>query len=229
MRVYNITHPRSTLSPLFYEWYTVGMKELEVGAVLSHAWELFKKNPWILIGVLVLTFVISTISSSLFAPRGEGGVLAIVDFFVQILISLSLMNFFLKAYEHVEQVKVMDAWDPRQYLSYLGISLLLGIIMVIGYILLIVPGVIATVMFIAAPYLVVDKKMGPIEALKESKKLTEGKRMQLFYFVLAILGINIVGAIPLGLGLFVSIPVSMLAMVHVYRTLERSVQPVPVA
>jgi uncharacterized membrane protein len=205
------------------------MKELEVGAVLSHAWELFKKNPWILIGVLVLTFVISTISSSLFAPRGEGGILAIVDFFVQILISLSLMNFFLKAYEHVEQVKVMDAWDPRQYLSYLGISLLLGIIMVIGYILLIVPGVIATVMFIAAPYLVVDKKMGPIEALKESKKLTEGKRMQLFYFVLAILGINIVGAIPLGLGLFVSIPVSMLAMVHVYRTLERSVQPVPVA
>jgi uncharacterized membrane protein len=84
-------------------------------------------------------------------------------------------------------------------------------------------------MFLAAPYLVVDKKMGPIEALKESKKLTEGKRMQLFYFVLAILGINLLGTLALGIGLFVSIPVSMLAMVHVYHTLERSVQPVPVA
>jgi uncharacterized membrane protein len=211
------------------EWYTEGMKELEVGAVLSHAWELFKKNPWMLIGVLLITFIVSTISSSLFAPRGEGGLLSIVDFFVQILISLSLMSFFLKAYENVEQVKIMDAWNPNQYLAYLGISLLLGIIMVVGYILLIVPGVIATVMFLAAPYLVVDKKMGPIEALKESKKLTEGKRMQLFYFVLAILGINLLGTLALGIGLFVSIPVSMLAMVHVYHTLERSVQPVPVA
>jgi uncharacterized membrane protein len=179
--------------------------------------------------VLLITFIVSTISSSLFAPRGEGGLLSIVDFFVQILISLSLMSFFLKAYENVEQVKIMDAWNPNQYLAYLGISLLLGIIMVVGYILLIVPGVIATVMFLAAPYLVVDKKMGPIEALKESKKLTEGKRMQLFYFVLAILGINLLGTLALGIGLFVSIPVSMLAMVHVYHTLERSVQPVPVA
>jgi uncharacterized membrane protein len=70
--------------------------------------------------------------------------------------------------------------------------------------------------------LVVDKGLGPIQALKESSLLTHGVKWKLIFFTIAVGFINLLGLLCLGVGILVSWPVSMLAYVHVYRFLSRA-------
>jgi uncharacterized membrane protein len=69
------------------------------------------------------------------------------------------------------------------------------------------------------PYIVIDRGLGPIEAMKESWRVTKGHKWQLFLLFLALIGLNILGAIALIVGLLVTIPITMLAAAHAYRTL----------
>lgn len=73
-----------------------------------------------------------------------------------------------------------------------------------------------------AEYAVIDKKKGPIEAVKESFRISQGSWWKIFLFGLTLAGINILGALALLVGLLVSIPVSSLALVHAYRVLSKS-------
>lgn len=50
--------------------------------------------------------------------------------------------------------------------------------------------------------------------------MTKGSWLSLFLLGVVLAVINIVGALLLMIGLLVTIPISMLAMVHVYRTLS---------
>jgi uncharacterized membrane protein len=81
-------------------------------------------------------------------------------------------------------------------------------------------------MLLFVKFIVVDRKMGPIEALKESVRMTKGHRMTLFLLVLLIAVINIIGAILLLVPLLVTIPVSTLAMVYAYRKIGHAASEV---
>jgi hypothetical protein len=85
-----------------------------------------------------------------------------------------------------------------------------------GLVLLILPGIIFA-MFMFANFIVVDRELGPIEAMKESSRITRGKRWTLLWLSLAILVINLLGLIALVVGLLVSVPVTWLALAHAYR------------
>ena len=99
-------------------------------------------------------------------------------------------------------------------------SVLVGAATIVGLILLIVPGIIIGIMFGFAAYIVIDKEAPPVEALRESLALTKGNRWKLFLLGLALVGINIIGACLLLVGLLVSLPVSTFAVVHAYRVLS---------
>jgi len=105
------------------------------------------------------------------------------------------------------------------FISYLLGSILFGLIMAVGILLLIVPGLIFSVMFLFYGFFIVDKHMGPVEALKASAALTKGVRWQLFGFILILSLLNVAGALLLAVGLFVTVPVSWVAIAFVYRKL----------
>ncbi len=52
-------------------------------------------------------------------------------------------------------------------------------------------------------------------------QITEGVRLRLLVFVLLFLGLNLVGAVACLVGLFVTIPVTMMAAAYIYRRLEQ--------
>jgi uncharacterized membrane protein len=64
--------------------------------------------------------------------------------------------------------------------------------------------------------------LGPIQALKESKRLTSGVKADLFLFTLLTFGINLLGAIALGVGLLVSLAITYFAIAHIYRQRTRA-------
>ena len=58
-----------------------------------------------------------------------------------------------------------------------------------------------------------------VSALKRSSAITRGVKWDLFIFGIMFFGLNILGVLCLLVGLFVSIPVSALAVAFVYRKL----------
>lgn len=84
----------------------------------------------------------------------------------------------------------------KQYwLRLLGVMLLTGLVIVAGFILLIIPGIIALGRLAMAPYLMVDKDLGVIEAIKASNEM--GKKY--FWQVLGAIGVTLLVAIAAGI------------------------------
>jgi uncharacterized membrane protein len=86
--------------------------------------------------------------------------------------------------------------------------------------LLIVPRIIFALMFMFATFIVIDRELGPINAMNESARIAKGYKWQLFGFTLVLVLINLLGLLALVVGLLVTVPVTSLAFVHVYRVLS---------
>jgi len=99
--------------------------------------------------------------------------------------------------------------------------------LVTGILLLVVFGVILVVMFIFAGLLVIDREVGPIEALKESYRITSGHRWSILGLILVLFLINLLGLLALIVGMLVSIPIALLALTHAYRVLSGSAEARP--
>ncbi|MEA3324328.1 MAG: hypothetical protein U9Q37_04220 [Euryarchaeota archaeon] len=67
--------------------------------------------------------------------------------------------------------------------------------------------------------MIVDKGLGPIDALEKSSEITIGVKWDLFIFGILLGILNLMGFACLVVGLFVTIPVTMVAMAFVYRKL----------
>lgn len=187
---------------------------------IKAAWETFTKRPLFLVGAVLLVLVLSSVISAL--PGEDGSlILVLAGLVVNILIELGLLSFILKAHDDVTQVKLADLWYPKAFVPYLVVKIITTIAVLAGLVLLIIPGIIVALTFLFATYLVVDTGKGPIEALKESARLTKGHKWALFMLMLALIGLNILGVLALGVGLLVSVPVSLLAIAHTYRTLSK--------
>jgi hypothetical protein len=115
-------------------------------------------------------------------------------------------------------------FDPKVqldgYFPFLLTHILFGLVVAAGFVLLFVPGVIWAVTYGFAPLLCAAEGYDPVESLRESRRLTMGHRRELFLFGLLCLGVNLLGALALGIGLFVTIPTTLIAMAHVLRGLQ---------
>ena len=69
-------------------------------------------------------------------------------------------------------------------------------------------------------YFVIDKGLGPINALRASSRTTMEAKWSLFVFGILCSLINLLGFICLGVGLFATFPTVMVAMALVYRDLS---------
>ncbi len=81
--------------------------------------------------------------------------------------------------------------------------------------------------FLFYAYALVDREVGPIDALKESWNLTSESRLSLLVFLIVLGLLNLLGLLLLGVGLLATIPISMIAFAHVYRALENNRSSLP--
>jgi len=209
------------------------MTTLTVKESLTHGWNTFKSRPWIFVQVGILLFLInaaiSLVQSVLeYMGGAEGSIPAIIFGLISMvigigtsfLISMGETAFFLRAHDDTATVSFKDLWHPHPFWKFAGVSVLSGLMILVGFILLIVPGIILGVMLMFVGYVVIEEKLGPVDAIKRSMALTKGNRWKLFQLALALLLLNILGLLALLVGLFVTIPVSFMATVHAYRALK---------
>lgn len=198
------------------------MRTFSKREALSYGWQRFKERPLFLIGLFIITTVISAISGFVADSVQTGGigvVIGLIDFALQMLLGMGMTLILLRVYDQVD-TDYTDLLEPLHlFWKYLAMTVLVLVVVIFGFLLLIIPGIIAGIALSFAAYLVIDRNMGPIEAMKESLRITHGHRWNLFIFGLAIFFLNILGAMFFGIGLLVTVPISALATVHVYRWL----------
>ena len=201
------------------------MNDFSAGECIRFGWETFKKRPWFLIGAYLLLILVVGIATGVLGRFNADGtaislIAALARFVLDLLAGMGTIAFTLKAHDDIEHVSIVDFWHPYPFWKYTGSTLLFGIILVGGFLLLVVPGIIWSIMFGFAGYLVVDKAMWPMEALKESKRMTYGYKWELFLLAIFTILIVLLGVVCLLVGMLVAYPIVTIATAHAFRTIE---------
>ncbi|WP_429614794.1 hypothetical protein [Synechococcus elongatus] len=87
----------------------------------------------------------------------------------------------------------------------------------IGFVLLVIPGIYLSVGYLFAIPLVAERQFEPWQALEFSCKLVTQQWFAFFGFLIVLTLINIAGIIPCGLGLLFTIPWSVCAIAAAYE------------
>lgn len=95
-----------------------------------------------------------------------------------------------------------------KFLPLLILNLLLSLIISLGFLLLIVPGIYFTVSYLFSHIFVWFYDADPTEAIRLSRKMVSGNFSQVFWLWLILAGINMLGAMAFGVGLLLTIPFS---------------------
>jgi uncharacterized membrane protein len=128
---------------------------------------------------------------------------------------------FLKAARN-EKVDVKDMFFfNKNYWNTVFAYLLTDIIIVVGCIFCFIPGIILACKLAFVSYLVVDKKMDTVEAIKESWRMTKGHSYTIFVIGLLAVFIYIGGLILCGIGIIFSIIWVKLAFASLYNAVSK--------
>ena len=182
-----------------------------VGDVYSYGWKVMERNFWPLLLVVVIVGIVNpsvTIDADeLQMPK----IIAMIFGLAFLLFVANPINYgadfmFLKAVRNVkfELREIIDGFK-NNYLNVVLAALLSGAIIVAGFLLLIVPGIILACRLAFVPYLVMDKQLEPVRAVEESWRLTKGYGWTIFGMGMLAIPIVIGGLLALLVGVLVSL------------------------
>lgn len=190
--------------------------------IIKKSWGIVKNNLKTFIPILIVVWLlqmglssIQTISDNTIISTLLSG----ISWIINTLITIGLISTFLK-FANGEIFNIKSILDKKdKFIPYVIGTIYYSLIVFAGLILLIIPGIIWAIRYQFYSYLIIDKGMSPKEALSKSKEMTKGQTLKLLGFSAVLLLVNILGALSLVVGLFVSIPISMLAIALVYKKL----------
>jgi hypothetical protein len=187
-------------------------KRVSVGDVVGEAFSIYRQNLGALLGSAIVVFVVVGLLSALL-ETADSWVLALLAAAVRLAGHALYTGFVVKLVQDVRDGRrddsVGDLFSAAapSILPLIGFGILFAIAVAIGFLLLIVPGLILlTIWSVGAPAIVVER-IGPVEAFGRSRRLVKGEGWSVFATLLVVLliviGVGIVLAIiatPIGDG-----------------------------
>jgi len=209
-----------------------GDYQVAIGETLSEAWALTKGNKGtIWLGVLLyflayigIALVATMITGqSLTDPSTQGGVAGMVS---NILVAaatapmtagMMLIGIKIARKEQVSGTEVFAHFDKVLPLA-VGM-VLMYLLVALGFLLLILPGIYLVVAYTMMLPLIVDKNLGPWQALEVSRKAITKHWFAIFGFLIVIGLLYIAGFLALIIGLIWAIPTLSIAHGILYRNM----------
>ena len=192
---------------------------------IRFGWETFKKNFEIILAIeaaAAVTLAVVSVASEILEPRRwfHEFAMSLAYFVVTMIIHLGAVKVTLK-FRDGEEVNFANMFDSFGILApFMAAAVVTDFAIGFGLLFLVVPGIIVAVRFSMFGFTIVDEDRGPIEAIRRSVQLTDGVGVDLFLFGMLCVGLNILGMIALVVGVFVSLPVTVLAGAYIYRHLN---------
>lgn len=170
--------------------------------ILRWCFEKFKENAFYYIGILVGYMVLQ------FIP---------IIGFLNIFNSPGINNCFIKLMRD-EEVSFRDFFWSFQsldnFINFLVTYLLSIVFILVGLILLILPGIYMGIALVPMTTIIVMEKHFGLKNIKRSLNLIKGHFWDVSLFMLGLAMLNIVGLLCLGVGLFVTIPMTTMMIIR---------------
>lgn len=220
--------------------------KVDVGEAFSWAFNKFKNNvgAMILPGlvVFVLALVVGALAiwgatifgstETIYTPYGSyeettlgaGGLFLMIVLYIVLILGLLYVQASITSgavrVANGEPVTAASFLTPIRFGAVVGTAILVALATGIGYVLCIIPGLLALFFLMFSVVATIDKGLSPIDAMKASFELTKSKVGDSIITLLVTYVINLVGALVCYVGLIVSAPVAQLFLVHCWRRLN---------
>ena len=184
--------------------------EFSIAKIISQAWTKLKENILFWIGITLFTIAISL----------PGHIMPSVALFFTLLSCYFSSTITLISIRYIrgERVSFNDllAITSMKFLHYLATLLICSVLIIMGFILFILPGIYVMVRLMFAQYLIVDQDISFDQAIKKSWYLTKGLEFNLIAFVFAMFVIVALGFLSFFVGLIIAIPLTQLSTAYLY-------------
>ncbi len=220
-----------------------------VGAAVRYGWTKFKDNAGALIVAMIILFAITAIvegigstltsaagGTSLFDITDTGNgpsfstnfgitgqlvgfVASLVSTAVSFVISAGIIRGALDITEG-RKFSLSEAFGKLDYAKVIITSIIVSVLVTIGLLLFVLPGIVVAFLTIFALYFVVDDGTEPVASIKGSYRLVKDNIGDVLVLFIASIGIAILGAIACLVGLLVAIPVIQIAWAYAYKRLR---------
>ena len=169
--------------------------------------------------VTIITILVSYLGGYLINEEWGGNILSL---FIVPPVGVGIALFFLNIYDgsKLEIKTIFNPFKEVWFNSVLAYFMMI-VIIVLGSILFIIPGIIASLMFSQVLYILAeDNKIDPFNALVKSKKMMEGNKWKLFKIILRILLLAIVCILTLGIGFIWLVPYQNAVYAKFYNVIK---------
>ena len=169
--------------------------------------------------VTIITILVSYLGGYLINEDWGGNILSL---FIVPPVGVGIALFFLNIYDG-SKLEIKTIFNPFKevWLNSVLAYFMMIVTILIGSILFIVPGIIASLMFSQVLYILAeDNKIDPFNALVKSKKMMEGNKWKLFKIILRILLLAIVCILTLGIGFIWLAPYQNAVYAKFYNTIK---------
>ena len=199
-----------------------GESNWEIGQVISESWQNlagFKGSYWL--GLLIYFAIAFAISFVFAFLAGESVMIAFIGEIISNLVTLPILaGIWMIALRRAADLPVSGGMVLQFYQKIWPLFLmfiLISIFTMLGFLLLIIPGIYLAVAYSLAIPLMVEKDLDIWESMEVSRKAVSKCWFRMFGLFIVLLLILAVSAIPLGIGLIWALPLAMLTVGTVYR------------
>ena len=201
-----------------------------VDPIFSYAWKIWQENLGLLVGVTVVIAVINYVFNfaSTFVeiamqqnaqPEAAAFIslgFALVSNVVQIFLGIGQAQIGLKLARR-QRVEFGELFNGgSRFWPVLGASILAGLAFTVGFLLLIVPGILLMLMWWPFYYLIVDGKTGVFDSFTVASQITKGNWGTAFLLALSSFAIMIVGLLALCIGVIFAAPLVTMIWIVAY-------------
>lgn len=190
---------------------------------LEYGWDKATDHLWFFFKMLMLCGLIQLlpVALAIFVLKSVPWLIALGCVYVLIssFLSMGFTNVILVV-GRGERPRISDLFSKyRTWPKFLLASFLAGLLISVGYLLFVAPGVILTIRLLFFGFVMLEMDMGPVESMKESWAITRDAFWHLF-----MLGIGCAILCGIGFmfclgGLFAALPTALMAVVYAFRTL----------
>jgi hypothetical protein len=180
----DVTTVISTVAP-------VAQGEFRIGRVFSRTLNLLSRNFPIYFAVAAVAALPSVLLENTGADKETAAGLAVLGFLGMLLLSpLSQAIMLHTAFQDMSERRISLSESIRaafgRWLPLIGISICVGVGVMCGFILLIVPGIILTIMWYVANPACIVERLGVFASMARSSDLTKGHRWSIFGMVVLL-------------------------------------------
>jgi hypothetical protein len=208
----------------------VKQNSIMIREAISFAWAAFKKHYLLLVAILLTIFAAWVVLEIIVIAGQRLGLwwwivahLAFLIVFAGIevgLVQASLDIYENKASAFTDTFKYLTPKYLKLGLKFLAGQILYGLIVLAGLVLLVIPGLYVGARYAFVGFCQVDVQESLQGSFAQSAILSTGNMASLTAIIGSLLLFNVMGACLLGIGLLVTIPLSVLTMTAVYKQLR---------